>query len=52
MPLTASLVRLAAALDVSVDQLLVGIEWEVDGPRIRDPGGEAGGDPEEEDDDA
>jgi len=29
MPLTATLVRLAAALDVSVDQLLVGIEWVV-----------------------
>jgi transcriptional regulator with XRE-family HTH domain len=33
MPLTATLVRLAAALDVSVDQLLVGIEWHV--PRLR-----------------
>lgn len=36
MPLTATLVRLAAALDVSVDQLLVGVEWEVSDPR---PGG-------------
>lgn len=29
MPMASTLVRLAAALGVSVDQLLVGIEWEV-----------------------
>lgn len=56
MPLTATLVRLAAALEVSVDQLLVGIEWDVAGPRLGDSGDEAGGDPDvvpaEEDDDA
>jgi transcriptional regulator with XRE-family HTH domain len=36
MPLTATLVKLAAALGVSVDQLLVGVEWKV--PRLPDPG--------------
>lgn len=35
MPLASTLVKLAAALGVSVDQLLVGIEWEVQaGPRF------------------
>jgi transcriptional regulator with XRE-family HTH domain len=35
MPMTSTLVRLAAALGVSVDQLLAGIEWEVPaGPRL------------------
>jgi transcriptional regulator with XRE-family HTH domain len=29
MPLTSTLIKLAAALGVSVDQLVVGIEWEV-----------------------
>jgi transcriptional regulator with XRE-family HTH domain len=37
MPLTSTLVKLAAALGVSVDQLLVGIEWEVPGPPLLDP---------------
>jgi transcriptional regulator with XRE-family HTH domain len=34
MPMTSTLVKLAAALGVSVGQLLVGVEWEVPaGPR-------------------
>lgn len=37
MPLASTLTKLAAALDVSVDQLLVGIEWKVPGPPLRDP---------------
>jgi transcriptional regulator with XRE-family HTH domain len=37
MPLTSTLVKLAAALGVSVDQLLVGIEWKVVGPPLHDP---------------
>jgi transcriptional regulator with XRE-family HTH domain len=37
MPLTSTLIKLAAGLGVSVDQLLVGIEWEVSGPSLRDP---------------
>jgi transcriptional regulator with XRE-family HTH domain len=37
MPLTSTLIKLAAGLGVSVDQLLVGIEWEVSGPPLRDP---------------
>jgi transcriptional regulator with XRE-family HTH domain len=37
MPLTSTLVKLAAALGVSVDQLLVGIEWKVVGPPLRNP---------------
>jgi transcriptional regulator with XRE-family HTH domain len=56
MPLTATLVRLAAALDVSVDQLLAGVEWDVPGPRPGDPDEEVGGGldvaPPEEGDDA
>lgn len=36
MPLTVTLVKLAAALEVSVSQLLVGVEWEVvAGPPLR-----------------
>ncbi len=46
MPLTATLVRLAAALDVSVDQLLAGIEWEVVAPAPGGPGEEVGGAPD------
>jgi transcriptional regulator with XRE-family HTH domain len=38
MPLTSTLIRLAAGLGVSVDQLLVGIEWEVVGPPLPDEG--------------
>jgi transcriptional regulator with XRE-family HTH domain len=34
MPLASSLIRLAAALEVSVDQLVVGIEWPVLGPPL------------------
>jgi transcriptional regulator with XRE-family HTH domain len=41
MPLTATLVRLAAALEVSTDQLLAGVEWEVPGPRLGDAAEEA-----------
>jgi transcriptional regulator with XRE-family HTH domain len=41
MPLAATLVRLAAALELSTDQLLVGIEWEVPGPRPGDGAEEA-----------
>jgi transcriptional regulator with XRE-family HTH domain len=37
MPLTSTLIKLAAGLGVSVDQLLVGIEWKVSGPPLRDP---------------
>jgi transcriptional regulator with XRE-family HTH domain len=37
MPLTSTLIKLAAGLGVSVDQLLVGIDWEVAGPPLRDP---------------
>jgi transcriptional regulator with XRE-family HTH domain len=36
MPLTSSLIRLAAALGISVGQLVVGIDWEVRGPALRD----------------
>jgi transcriptional regulator with XRE-family HTH domain len=39
MPLTSTLIKLADGLGVSVDQLLVGIEWEVVGPPLRDDGG-------------
>jgi transcriptional regulator with XRE-family HTH domain len=42
MPLAATLVRLAAALEVSVDQLLAGAAWEVP----VHPDEEDGGDPE------
>jgi transcriptional regulator with XRE-family HTH domain len=35
MPFASSLIKLAAALDLSVDQLLVGIEWEVSGPPLK-----------------
>jgi transcriptional regulator with XRE-family HTH domain len=39
MPFAASLVKLAAALGVSVDRLLAGLEWRVvAGPPLRDPG--------------
>jgi transcriptional regulator with XRE-family HTH domain len=37
MPLAATLVRLAAALGVSPDQLLAGVEWEVPSPSLGDP---------------
>ena len=46
MPLAATLVRLAAALEVSADQLLAGVEWVVPGPALGDPGEEVAGDPE------
>jgi transcriptional regulator with XRE-family HTH domain len=36
MPLASSLIKLAAALGISVGQLVVGIEWEVTGPPLRD----------------
>ena len=38
MPLAATLLRLAAALDVSADQLLAGVEWDVTGRQPDDPG--------------
>jgi transcriptional regulator with XRE-family HTH domain len=38
MPLASTLVRLAAGLGVSVDQLLVGIDWDVVGPPLPDKG--------------
>jgi transcriptional regulator with XRE-family HTH domain len=41
MPMTSTLIKLAAGLGFSVEQLLVGIEWEVLGPPLRD-----GGDPD------
>jgi transcriptional regulator with XRE-family HTH domain len=41
MPLTSTLIKLAAALDVSVDQLVAGVEWEVPGPPLRDPEADA-----------
>ncbi|MBS1892150.1 MAG: helix-turn-helix transcriptional regulator [Actinobacteria bacterium] len=37
MPLASSLIKLAAALEISVDQLVVGIEWPVPGPPLRVP---------------
>ncbi len=37
MPLASTLIKLAAAPDVSVSQLLVGIRWEVAGLRPRLP---------------
>ena len=37
MPLASTPIKLAAALGVSVDQLLVGVEWEVPGPPLRYP---------------
>jgi transcriptional regulator with XRE-family HTH domain len=37
LPLTSTLIKLAAGLGVSVDQLLVGIEWEVPGRSPGDP---------------
>jgi transcriptional regulator with XRE-family HTH domain len=37
MPLTATLIKLAAGLGVSVEQLVAGIEWEVTGPPIGNP---------------
>jgi transcriptional regulator with XRE-family HTH domain len=46
-PLTTSLVRLAAALGLSVGRLLTGIGWEVPGPPLRDPRAGDPWDPEE-----
>jgi transcriptional regulator with XRE-family HTH domain len=45
MPLASSLIKLAAALGISVDQLLVGIEWEVTGPPLPDLRGDDPWDP-------
>jgi len=36
MPLASSLIKLAAALGISVGQLVVGIDWEVTGAPLRD----------------
>lgn len=39
MPLAVTLVKLAAALGVPVEELLAGLEWKVRaGPPLRDPG--------------
>lgn len=38
MPMTSTLIKLAAGLGVSVDELLVGIEWEVVRPPLPDGG--------------
>lgn len=38
MPLTSTLIKLAEGLDVSVDQLLGRIDWEVVGPALPDEG--------------
>jgi transcriptional regulator with XRE-family HTH domain len=35
MPLASSLIKLAAALEISVSQLVVGIEWNVPGEPLR-----------------
>jgi transcriptional regulator with XRE-family HTH domain len=35
MPLASSLIKLAAGLEISVGQLVVGIEWPVSGPPLR-----------------
>jgi transcriptional regulator with XRE-family HTH domain len=43
VPRAATLIKLAAALDVSVSQLLVGVGWEPAGPR---PGRPDRGDPD------
>ncbi len=40
MPLTSTLVKLAASLGVSTDQLVAGVTWEVFGPPLGDAGGE------------
>jgi transcriptional regulator with XRE-family HTH domain len=39
MPYASTLIKLAAALEISVDQLLAGIEWKVPGPPLPDPYG-------------
>lgn len=39
MPYASTLIKIAAALDVSVDQLLTGIEWDVEGPSLPDGSG-------------
>ena len=44
MPLTSTLIKLAAALGVSVDQLVVGIEWDPDHGRPASPGDPPEGD--------
>ena len=40
MPLTSTLIKLAAGLGVSVNQLVAGVTWEVLGPPLGDSGGE------------
>jgi DNA-binding XRE family transcriptional regulator len=40
MPLTSTLVKLAASLGVSTDQLVAGVTWEVLGPPLGDSGDE------------
>ena len=53
MPLTSTLIKLAAALGVSVGRLLVGIEWEVvAGPPLHGPHEDDRWDPRQDDDDA
>jgi len=49
MPFTSTLIKLAAALGMSVGRLLAGIEWEVvAGPPLRDPREEDPWDPRQE----
>jgi transcriptional regulator with XRE-family HTH domain len=36
MPLVSTLIKLAAALEISVEQLVVGMEWPVPGPPLGD----------------
>jgi len=52
MPLAATLIKLAAALGISVGRLLVGIEWEVTGPPLRIPHEDDPWDPRQGDDGA
>jgi len=35
LPLASSLIKTAAALEISISQLVVGIEWPVSGPPLR-----------------
>jgi len=53
MPFTSTLIKLAAALGISVGRLLVGIKWEVvAGPPLRDPHEDDPWDPRQDDDGA
>jgi transcriptional regulator with XRE-family HTH domain len=52
MPFTSTLIKLAAALGVSVGRLTDGIEWEVPGPPLRVPREDDPWDPRQDGDDA